>query len=120
MGKQIITQYGLIDISKEVIATLAGIAAMECFGVVGMVSSRVFSDGISEILGRDMYHKGVDVMVGKENELIIRVNVVVGYGIRMSVIAENVMERVKYTVQKFTGETVKSVDVKIQGVKIVD
>ncbi|MEG1998181.1 MAG: Asp23/Gls24 family envelope stress response protein, partial [Clostridiales bacterium] len=49
MGRDIKTERGIIYISKEVIATLAGLAATECFGIVGMVSSRIFSDGISEL-----------------------------------------------------------------------
>ena len=50
MGKEIRTPFGVIDIDKSVIAILAGIATTECFGVVGVVSSHVFSDGINELL----------------------------------------------------------------------
>lgn len=118
MGKEIRTEYGLIDINKEVIANLAGIATTECFGIVGMVSSR-FSDGISELLGRESLNKGVDVAI-KEDKLNIRVSVVVGYGTRVSVIATNVIENVKYIVEKHTGLTVDNVEVYVQGVRILD
>ena len=64
------TSYGLIDISKDVIATLAGIATTECFGIVGMVSSRILSDGLNELLGREALSKGVDVTV-KDDKLYI-------------------------------------------------
>jgi uncharacterized alkaline shock family protein YloU len=119
MGKEIRTEYGLVDISKDVIANLAGIATTECFGVVGMVSSRIFSDGISELLGKEALSKGVEVAT-KEEVLYIRVNIVVGYGVRVSVIATNVIENVKYIVEKHTGLTVDKVDVYVQGVRIVD
>jgi len=119
MGKEIRTQYGLIHISKEVIANLAGIATTECFGIVGMVSSRIFSDGISELLGKEALSKGVEVAI-KDDVLQIRVNVVVGYGTRVSVIATNVIENVKYIVEKHTGLTVDKVDVYVQGVRILD
>ena len=44
MNREIRTDLGIIEIGRDVIANLAGIATTECFGVVGVVSSRVFSD----------------------------------------------------------------------------
>lgn len=120
MGRVIRTDIGTIDISKDVIANLAGIATTECFGIVGMVSSRIFSDGWSELLGREALSKGVDVIINKDDHLIIRVNVVVSYGGRISVIATNVIDNVKYIVEKHTGLTVDQVSVHVQGVRIVD
>ena len=119
MGKDIITELGLIEISRDVIATLAGIATTECVGVVGVVSQRVFADGLSELLGRESLSKGVDVAV-REDHLIIRVNVVVGYGNRINMIAENVIHNVKYIVEKLTGLIVDTVEVHVQGVHLVD
>ena len=119
MGKEIRTSYGLIDISKDVIATLAGIATTECFGIVGMVSSRFLSDGLNELLRREALSKGVGVAV-KDDKLYIRVNVVVSYGTRISTIATNVIENVKYIVEKHTGLTVDNVEVYVQGVRIID
>ncbi len=118
MGKEIRNEYGLIDISKDVIANLAGIATTACFGIVGMVSSRL-SDGISELLGREALSKGVDVAI-RDDKLNIRVSIVVGYGTRVSVIATNVIENVKYIVEKHTGLTVDNVEVYVQGVRILD
>ena len=120
MGREIRTDIGIIDISKDVIANLAGIATTECFGIVGMVSSRVISDGWSELLGRESLSKGVDVIVNKDDHLIIQVNIVVSYGNRISVIAANVVDNVKYIVEKHTGLTVDKVGVHVQGVRIVD
>ena len=52
MGKDIVTELGVIDISKDVIANLAGLATMECVGAVGVVSTRAFTDGLGELLGK--------------------------------------------------------------------
>ena len=110
---------GNIEITKDVIATLAGIAATACVGIVGMVSSRIISDGITELLGKESLSKGVDVVI-KPDELNIKVNIVVGYGIRISVIADNVIDNVKYSIEKHTGLPVKNVIVNIQGVRVLD
>lgn len=119
MGKDIVTELGVIEISREVIATLAGIATTECVGVVGVVSQRVITDGINELLGRESLSKGVDVQV-RDGRLLICVNVVVGFGNRINIIAENIITNVKYIVEKHTGLTVDKVDVHVQGVRIVD
>ncbi|MBQ6807721.1 MAG: Asp23/Gls24 family envelope stress response protein [Firmicutes bacterium] len=119
MGKDIVTELGVISISKDVIATLAGIATTECVGVVGVVSQRVITDGINELLGRESLSKGVDVLL-KDDHLIIRVNVVIGYGNRINMIAENVIANVKYIVEKHTGLIVDHVEVHVQGVRLVD
>ena len=119
MGNIIQGPWGTIDISKEVIAKLTGIATTGCFGIVGMVSSRILSDGITEILGRESLAKGVEIAI-KDNRLLIKVNVVVSYGIKVPVIADNVIERVKYTVETHTGLTVDQVEVNVRGIKVVD
>ena len=119
MGKVIQGPWGIIDISREVLAKLAGIATMECFGIVGMVSSHKFNDGITEMLGREALSKGVEVAV-KEDKLLIRVNVVISYGVKVSAIADNVIERVQYAVESHIGTKVDLVEVNVRGVRVVD
>ena len=119
MGKIIQGPWGMINISREVIAKLAGIATTECFGIVGMISAHIFSDGISELLGREALSKGVEVAI-KDDMLLIRVNVVISYGVKISVIADNVVERVKYIVESHIGSKVDLVEVNVRGLRVVD
>lgn len=116
MGNQITNQLGNIIFSEELIANLAGLAAIECYGLVGM-ASRKLKDGIAELVGRDNLARGVRVVV-EENQLTIDLFVIVGYGTKISEVAVNVMEKVKYTVEKTTGLTVAQVNVNVQGVKV--
>ncbi|MDA8227203.1 MAG: Asp23/Gls24 family envelope stress response protein [Desulfitobacterium hafniense] len=118
MGKEIANNYGKIDISEEVIATIAGAAAIECYGLVGM-ASRKGSDRFAELLGRENLAKGVVVSI-QENEVIIDLYIIVGYGVRISEVATNVMERVRYTTEKLTGLSVAQVNVNIQGVRVLE
>lgn len=119
MSQEIVNSLGKIIISKDVINNLAGIAATECFGVVGMVSSRIFSDGFMELLGKEALSKGVDIIPNPE-ALCLRLNIVVSYGMNVSVVAKNVMENVRYTVEKHTGLRARNIEVNVQGVKVVD
>ena len=54
------TDLGNIDISTDVIATICGGAATECYGVVGMASQKMM-DGFYDLLGKDNYSKGIVV-----------------------------------------------------------
>lgn len=118
MSKVITNDAGKIIISKEVIATLAGIAAMECYGIVGMASQKI-KDGIVELLGREALSKGVQVTL-KNERLNIDIYIIVGYGTKISEIANNVIEKVRYTVEQYTGLSVDHVQIYVQGVRVVD
>lgn len=118
MGKVITNDTGKIIISKEVIATLAGIAAMECYGIVGMASQKI-KDGIAELIGMEALSKGVEVIL-KNEQININVYIIVGYGTKISEIANNVMEKVRYTVEQHTGMIVDHVQIHVQGVRVVD
>lgn len=119
MGKEITNNLGFIDISEEVIATIAGAAAIECYGLVGMASTRKITDGVAEILGRENLARGVVVSL-QDNEVVIDLYIIVGYGVRISEVAANVMERVRYTTENLTGLKVNQVNVNIQGVRVLD
>lgn len=118
MEREVLNEYGRIVFDKEVLATLAGIAATECFGIVGMASKKL-SHGIAELLGKDALSKGVEIL-DKDDKIVIQVNIIVGYGTKMSEIAHNVISNVKYVVENFTGLQVDQVHVNIQGVRMVD
>ncbi len=118
MGKVITNDIGKIIISKEVIATLAGIATMDCCGIVGMASQKI-KDGIAELLGREALGKGVEVVL-KNEQININVFIIVSYGTKISEIAKNTMEKVRHTVEQYAGILVDHVQVHVQGVRVLD
>lgn len=116
MGKELRTALGRVIISEEVLATIAGMAAVECYGLVGMASRKI-KDGIVELLGRDNLSRGVEIVI-QENEVYVNLYIIVGYGVRISEVAHNVMEKVKYSIERITGLDVARVNVTVQGVKV--
>ncbi|PKM78858.1 MAG: Asp23/Gls24 family envelope stress response protein [Firmicutes bacterium HGW-Firmicutes-13] len=117
MGNKIKTDFGEIIISKEVIGLLAGMAAVECYGIVGMASTKI-RDGLSEILKRENLSKGVEVNTSGES-LNIDLYIIVGYGIKISEIGQNVIEKVKYVVENKTGLKINNININVQGVRVV-
>jgi uncharacterized alkaline shock family protein YloU len=107
---------GVINISPQAIAMVAGIATMQCFGVVGM-ASRTIQDGISELLtGKDNLTKGIEVTI--EEELVfVDLYIIVEYGVRIKEVAHNVIENVKYAIENKLGLQISKVNVIVQGVR---
>lgn len=108
--------YGKIEIAKEVIAVIAGNAAMGCYGLVGM-ASRKMSDGITELLGRENLGKGVEVKL-TEDELIINLYIIVQYGTKINEVANNVIDRVNFTFENILGFSPDKTNVTVQGVRV--
>jgi uncharacterized alkaline shock family protein YloU len=116
MGEVPQTDYGKIEITPEALATIAGSAAVRCYGIVGMVP-RGLVQGVSEILGKDDLNKGVEVKQEGE-EVTIELWVVMYYGIQIPQVAQNVMETVRYEVEKMTGLRAVEVNVNVMGIKV--
>ncbi len=110
-------ELGDITVEREVVETIAGLAALDCYGLVGMVAHNIQS-GISNILGLESIRKGVEVKNSSDG-LIVDVHVIVGYGIKISEVASNVMQKVSYVLEKSAGIPVAGVNVNIKGVKVV-
>ena len=103
-----------VNISNEVIAAIAGIAATEIEGVTGM--SGGVAAGIAEKLGaKKNPQKGVKVSVTEEGA-VIDVMIVVAFGVRIPELAWEVQENVKASVESMTGLNVVSVNVSVEGV----
>ncbi len=119
MSIELKTKYGHIDISNEVIATIAGGAAVDCYGIVGMASKKQLKDGIAEILKKENFSKGI--LVRQEgDELHIDMYIIVSYGTKISEVAHNVQTKVKYTLNKTVGLEVDSVNIFVQGVRVLN
>lgn len=110
------TNLGKISIDDNVIATIAGVSAMESYGIVGMASKNA-TDGLFELLKWDYLTKGIKVY-SKDNILTIDLHVILEYGVKISVVADNIIERVKFNVEKLTGQKVDQINVFVQGIRV--
>lgn len=116
MAARYTTQYGEVNISEDVLSTIAGLATTECYGLVGMASKNA-KDGLVELLKRDNLAKGVKVTAEGE-EILIDLFIIVEFGTKISTVADNIISKVKYTVENLTGLKVKKVNINVQGVRV--
>lgn len=111
---------GKIYVSEETIAKAAGIAALECYGIVGMVSKKKIKDGVFELLGKDTASKGIIVLVDAEkNQVEIDINIIVSYGVKISEVGKSIQEKVMYDLNQMLGLKIEAVNIYVQGVQLI-
>ncbi len=106
---------GKIIFANEVIATIAGLAAVDVKGIAGMSGGVV--EGFTEMLGRKNLTKGVKVEVGTQ-EAAVDVSVVVEYGYKIQDVCMEVQRSIKNAIETMTGLKVVEVNVYIQAVNL--
>ncbi|MDM8535086.1 Asp23/Gls24 family envelope stress response protein, partial [Clostridiaceae bacterium HSG29] len=86
-----------------------------CYGLVGMVSKNTTS-GLIKLLKNEHLNRGVELVI-EDDGIIIDLYVIIQFGTKISVVAENIISQVKFNVEKQTGLNVHKVNLNIEGVK---
>lgn len=114
------TQFGSIKISHKVIATVAGNAALECYGVVGLTKKNSLREAVYEVLKKDEMVEGI-LVVDEENGYRVDVSIIAAADCKITEILSEVQKRVRYVLkQKFNGVEFTSVNIFCQGIKRID
>lgn len=104
---------GSLQISTEVIAKIAKLAAMEIDGVKDVCAG---TTGVKGLLGKVSLQKPVAVEL-LEDVAEITVSLMVSYGSKIPSLCEKVQENVKSAVQNMTSITVSRVNIVVVGVQ---
>lgn len=113
------TSYGTLNISLDVVSTVAGGAATECYGVVGMASQKVLKDGFYELLRKENFSKGIVATEG-DSGLILDLYVILSTDIKVTEILLEVQKKVKYVVENTLDVNIEAVNVYVQGLRSVE
>lgn len=111
------TEFGNISISLDAIASLAGGAITECYGVVGMASQKMVRDGWAELLKKENYARGVVVHQTPEG-LSLDLYILALQGIKLSEVIYEAQKRVKYVLEKTLEVKCTEVNICVQGVRV--
>lgn len=109
-------QPGKIEISPRAIATVAGRAVANSYGVVGIAARHPRFTSV-EVLTPEHYNRGVDVRFGHDH-VIIDLYVVLEHGLRITTVAHNIMANVKFAVERTLGLRVVQVNVNVQALRV--
>lgn len=106
---------GCISVNKDVVAQITYQSVMENYGFVGFGHKE---RGIVELLKGDSISKGIKIEENEEEGLNIEIYVIVQYGVNISSVANNAIEKIKYNVETMTSLKVNKVIVNVQSVRV--
>lgn len=89
---------GTLSVSNDVIADLAGYAAMSCYGVVGMAEQLQGAESV-RVLPAQRLRKGV-LVTSAEDGLTVNLHVVIESGVNMRSVSENLASSVTFTLSE--------------------
>ena len=113
---KIMTEYGPVTLDADVIASIAGAAATNCFGVKGMTHTSV-KDGIVYLLKREAMTKGVKV-TEKEDKIDLELHIAVDHGINIGAVCKSIISEVRYNVERLAGVPVENIDVCVDSIRV--
>ena len=108
------TDLGTIRIHKNVIASIASLAAVEIEGVKRVGGN--FKSGLLELIGKK-YLSAIKVEINKNEEVSLEIPLVVKYGFNIPDIASKVQESVRNALEKMTNLSVRDININVQGIE---
>ena len=110
------TELGAVTVNEEVLLKVAGYAALECYGIVGMAAKRT-TDGFVQLMGRENLGRGVRVRPAGDS-VDVDLYIIVEYGISISAVAATIIDTVKYKIEHLTGIKVGRVSVSVEDIRV--
>lgn len=106
-------QIGEVRIADDVVASIAGLAALEVDGVASMAGNA--TDEFLSRVGVRGTNKGAKVEV-VDRVVSVEMAVNLKYGFNIPTVSEKIQEKVKSAIETMTGLTVADVNIRIAGV----
>ncbi len=107
---------GKLHVANEVLADMVGHAAMECYGVVGMVPPNA-ADGIAKILPPSRLRRGIVLDTTVEG-VQVDMYVVIEYGTNVKAVSQNLIDTVSFALKEQARVPLAGVEVHVQDVKV--
>lgn len=108
-------EIGEVQVTEEVIAIIAGLAATEVEGVHSMAGG--ITNELVSMLGKKNLSAGVDIKF-EDNEISVMLSLVIKYGYSIPEVTAKVQENVKNEIENMTDIKVGNVDVRVANVYI--
>jgi uncharacterized alkaline shock family protein YloU len=110
-------ELGTVEISEEVLSTIASVAANEVDGVVGLSAS--LGGNLKDLITKKYAGKGISVEMS-ENGLVITASIIVKFRCNVQDVAVKVQDSILTAIQDMTNYDVNAVNVNVVNVQIVD
>lgn len=107
---------GAVHIANDVLADLAGYAALQGYGIVAMASPTL-ADGVAQLLPAQKLRKGVRI-TGGDSGVEVDLYVVIEHGTNITEVSHQLASGVRYALTNTADVAVARVDVHVMGVKV--
>lgn len=111
-----VQENGSMHISEDVIASIAGLAAMEVEGVCGLGST--LSTDLADILGKKSLSKGIRISISEANDICVDCSIFVKLGQNIKEVGTNVQSAIASNIESVTGFKVSAVNVTVAGISL--
>jgi uncharacterized alkaline shock family protein YloU len=108
------TDLGSIRIHKNVIASIASLAATEIEGVKRVGAS--FNSRFLEMVTKISFLR-IKVNIDKNEQVSIEIPLIIMYGFNIPQVASRVQENVKNALEKMTNVSIREITVNVQGIE---
>ena len=106
---------GTLRVSNDCISDLAGYAALEAYGVVGMACLDA-NEGVARLLPHNRVRKGIDV-ASQDGKLHIDMHVIVEEGVNITTVSNNLRDNVVFLIKKIAEIDSVVVTVHVEGIR---
>ncbi len=106
------TDHGVIKIHKNVIASIAAIAASEIEGV-----KKVSKDSFSLASLLRNTHTNIKVDFDRDGEAKVEIPLIISYGFNIPEVASKVQENARAALERMTNLVIKDIDINIRGIE---
>lgn len=107
---------GTLKVSNDCISDLAGYAALECYGVVGMAVTDK-QEGVTRLLPTHRLRKGIGVSV-EDDMVVVDLHVVLEQGVNMASVSENLRDTIKFLLKRIAEIDNVEVRVHVEGIRV--
>lgn len=108
------TDLGVLKIHKNVIASIASLAAVEIEGVKRTGGD--FKSGLLELVGKKSL-SAIKVEFDKNDEVKLEVPLIVKYGFNIPEVAHKVQENIRQSLEKMTNLSIRDVNISVQAIE---
>lgn len=105
-------ELGVLRIHKNVISSIASIAATEIEGVKRVGKEK---NSILELIGKKLWAIKVDI--SKNEEVKVEIPLVIKYGYNIPEVANRVQDSVRVALEKMSNLSIKEINVNVQGIE---
>lgn len=108
---------GSIGVSKECLSSLIGYTASKCFGVAGLNDAEK-KHGLASIFKKaEIGTKKCVRLELRDGRLFIGLHITVVFGTNIPAVTDNLVHKIRYTVEEKTGLDVGGITVYVDGMK---